>query len=167
MMKRTHRNRALPLIAPVFILLLIASHATSPVSATMFPSSAVTINISQQALTLNYHLVLTENLTTLSPTSASLDASNNSSIVKPIIQSIQSAMQKLTPKATVDESQFKLQTSTAEVNPSQGMWAIRLNMTIAVTGVETIESGGAVSYDTDFVSMNMSDPIQVAGLELN
>lgn len=111
-------------------------------------------------------MVLFENLTDsqhpLSTVRVALDPSNSSSLLK----SLEGSIQRLVPSATIDASQFRFEASTRMESPARNMWAIRENLTAVVTGVGSALPG-VRSYNMNFLSMNMSDPVFLSGVEFN
>ncbi len=146
----------------LFILLLSMTGMGRASSSSLFQNSPATIDASQNGLRLNYQLMVFENLTSISAMKASLVGSNSTQAMK----SIEAAMRRLEPSIRLDPSQFRLDVGTALVDSGQSMWAVEENVTAVVDGAASVSSG-IVSYDLTFVSMNMSDPLQVNGMEFN
>jgi hypothetical protein len=114
------------------------------------------VNLSQQSVTVNLALELTENFTTLPPLNISLQ--NPPEISKPI----EAAIQKRVLGASLQFLQ--LQAKTSVLNP--GTSQLRENYTITVRGASS-NTGGMISTNLAFLSMNMSDSITIGGAELN
>src|SRR5437879_898848 len=139
------------------LLLLVASTTTQARAQGM-----VSVAISPPSVLLDYHVDFQENFTSLSHSRVVIDTSNSSGLVK----TVENAMQKLVPAAHLDPSTFKFEANIAQQSTNSNMWTITENLTGSVTGAS---SGlpGIMSYNLDFLSMNISDSLQFGGIELN
>ncbi len=139
----------------VLILLPLVAVATAD-------GASIDIVLTQDSLTVNYRLELRENLTSLPQAKVLLDASNSSAVAS----TIEAAIQKGVPGARLDTSQFTFSAKTELVDVAMSMWKLQVNITATVSGVMS-NTGGSTNHRLDFLSMNISDPIRVANLELN
>ena len=136
------------------ILLLVLALVTLPAEAHAAP---VDVTVTPIAATLNLHLLMEENLTSLPLVNQYLGPSNSTPIVEPIAKGIQ----KLVPGARVTDIELHIRT----VN-STGKWLLQENYTIQVSGYNR-GTASFVRSDLSYLSMNVSDSINIAGTELN
>jgi hypothetical protein len=117
---------------------------------------------------VNLRLELRENLTTLSqayalsPAYAVVGQSNSSAVTGNVTLPIQASIQRLVPTARIDS----LKLTARIANTSKQMWLIQENYTIMLSGVSK-SSGGMISTDLGFLSMNVSDSMRLGSSEFN
>lgn len=121
----------------------------------------VNVLVSTDSVTLNMNLALRENLTTLPRINAHISLANSTSIIQPLEQTFNSAIQSHVPNARVSNIDIKVRTSN-----SSGTWVMIENYSIAVTGANT-NSGSKIATDLSFIAMNISQPIQAGTTEIN
>src|SRR2546430_7051370 len=92
----------------------------------------VNVLVSTDSVTLNMNLALRENLTTLPRINAHISLANSTSIIQPLEQTFNSAIQSHVPNARVSNIDIKVRTSN-----SSGTWVMIENYSIAVTGANT------------------------------
>lgn len=124
--------------------------------------ASVGVVLAPDSITMNLHLELKENLTLLPTLNIYIDESNSTQLIKPI----EAAMQRLVPSAQVSSSNFRLHARTVLLNATLKMWLLQENYTLVVLGA-TKNSGGNVRSSLSFLSMNVSDSIRSANVELN
>lgn len=116
------------------------------------------ITVDQKYVTMHMQMKLTENFTDLPKLNVTL--TNATEVIKPV----QAAIQRKVPAASVHFLQ--LQANTTLLNQSQNLWRLQENYTIVVVGASTT-SGSRISSDLSFLSMNLTDAIDVSNVELN
>jgi hypothetical protein len=151
------RNTLLWLTLLLSVLLLTANTIVDARA-----EGTISVNSNPPTVKLDYHITFYENVTSLSNATVFLDSSNSSQLVK----SFQLAMQQLVPGAVIDTSTFKFAGSVRQQHTNSSMWIMSENFTITVTGISTSKPGSA-SYNLGLIQMNMSDPVKLAGVELN
>ncbi|TMI34532.1 hypothetical protein E6H27_01565 [Candidatus Bathyarchaeota archaeon] len=135
------------LLLTLFPVTVVAESRAAPVDVTVTATGA----------TLNMHLLLMENLTSLPKISLYLGSTNSTTIAGPIAKGIQ----KLLPDARVTSIELHAKTLNAT-----GRWVLQENYTIQISG----SNGGTGSFvrsDLSYLSMNVNDSINIAGAELN
>jgi hypothetical protein len=148
-------------------LLIITICATLPLAAEVGGVS-VGVVLDQNSVAVNLRLELRENLTNLSPAYALSPAyvvvgqSNASAVTGNVTLPLQASIQRLVPTARID----LLQLTARIANTSKQMWLIQENFTIMLSGVST-NSGGMISTDLGFLSMNVSDSMRLGHEEFN
>jgi hypothetical protein len=124
-------------------------------------AQAVSISIGQDSISVNMNLLLRENLTTFPLINADIGPANSTNVAQPFLQPIDNAIQKLVPSAKLSKIELHIKTSNIT-----GVWNLQENYSMTVTGAN-MNSGSNIKSDLDFISMNMSQPLQIAGVELN
>jgi hypothetical protein len=119
---------------------------------------ASVVTVDQNRVTINMRLQLVENFTTLPQLNVTL--SNSTTLVSPV----QTAIQKKVPSALVNF--LELRAKTTLLNPSQRLWLLQENYTLVVTGAN-MDAGSRVASNLSFLSMNVSDSINISNVELN
>ena len=138
-----------------FLLLLLTLFPVTVVAESR--AAPLEVNVTSTGATLNMHLLLQENLTSLPLVNFYLGPTNSTPIAGPISNGIQ----KLVPDARI--TSIELHT---KVLNNTGQWELQENYTIQISG----SNGGTGSFirsDLSYLSMNVSDSISVAGAELN
>jgi hypothetical protein len=124
-------------------------------------AQAVSIAIGQDSISINMNLLLRENLTAFPLINTNIGPANSTAVLQAFLQPISNAIQKLVPNARVSNLEIHIKTSNIT-----GVWNLQENYSMTVTGAN-VNSGSNIRSDLDFISMNMSQPLQVAGVELN
>lgn len=144
----------------IVVLLLILTICPATFIGTSRAQS-VQVTVGQTSITLNMNLSLQENLTALPTFSIIVTSSNTSSVYNAAVRPLNDAIKSLVPTGRV--SSLVLHSET--VNSTRG-WFLLENYTIIVAGANMI-SGSTVAADLSFVPLNVSEPIPIAGQELN
>jgi hypothetical protein len=118
----------------------------------------VNIALDQSGVTLSMNLQLLTNMTSLPQAQLQLPVSNASQVIQPL----QKAIQKLVPKAQVQQVSLKAKIG----NLTSQLSILEENYTVAITGTNT-NTGGLVNATLAFLSLNSSDAIRLGGVELN
>jgi hypothetical protein len=118
----------------------------------------VIIALDQSGVTMSMNLQLITNMTSLPQAQLQLPASNASQVIQPL----QTAIQKLVPKAQVQQVSLNAKIG----NLTSQMSILEENYTVTITGTNT-NTGGIVNATLAFLSLTSSDSIRVGGLELN
>jgi hypothetical protein len=124
-------------------------------------AEAVSVTLGQDSISVNMNLLLRENLTALPSINSNIGPENSTSVTQSFLQPIGNAIQKLVPSAKL--SNFEVHIKTANIT---GQWNLEENYSITVTGAN-VNSGSNIRSDLDFLSMNVSLPLQIAGAEVN
>jgi hypothetical protein len=117
----------------------------------------VTVTVRQEAISLTFQLDLMENLTSLPMININIEPSNSSSVVGPI----DAGIQKLAPGGSIQDLSLHVRTLN-----SSGTWHLQENYTLVVTGA-ILNPGSTIIANLAFLSMNVTDPINVGNIELN
>ncbi len=118
------------------------------------------MNVASETVTMNLHLEVRENFTSLPPLNVYLDTSNSTVVMRPVA----AAMQKLVPTARIDL--FQLRARTLLVVPPTQLWSFQENYTVVLTGVNK-NPGALVQANLAFLSMSVSDSIRLGTVEIN
>jgi len=137
-----------------FVVLLLVLQSVIHGSSAAAPVDVV-VGTSGADVTMN--LVVNENLTSLPAMTVHLDSSNSSIITSPL----QKAIQKIDPKATI----ASLTLSMTTLN-STGKWTLSENYNFHVDGL-SVRAGTMLTSDLSFLFFNLTDPVIVAGNEIN
>jgi hypothetical protein len=144
------KARWTPLIIVVLLLILqSAIHASF--------AAPVDIIVNTNGADVAMSLVVNDNLTALPAIALHIDPTNSSSIANPL----EKAIQKLDPKATVTNLALSVTTRN-----STGKWILSENYTFHINGVSD-RMGTTVISNLSFLFFNVTDPVIVAGNELN
>lgn len=122
---------------------------------------AANITVSPESVVMRMNLVVQENLTALPLISAQIDSTNSTNIVEPYIWAFKSAIQRAITGGDISSLNFSIK--TANVTNS---WFLKENYTLVISGVNS-NSGSHVTSRLGFVSMNISQPLQISNLEFN
>ena len=127
--------------------------------STIHDSSAAPVDIvvGTSGADVTMRLAITDNLTALPPMAFHLDSTNSSTVANPL----EKAIQKLDPKATVTN----LALSVTTLNTT-GTWILSENYAFHIDGVSD-RTGTTVTSNLSFLFFNVTDPVIVAGNELN
>jgi hypothetical protein len=117
----------------------------------------VTVTVRQDAIILTIQLDLMENLTSLPMININITHTNSTSVVGPI----NAGIRKLTPGASLQDLSLHVRTLN-----SSGTWHLQENYSLVVTGA-IMNPGSTVIANLAFLSMNVTDPINVGNMELN
>ena len=136
---------------------------------TLLPSSLiqlsraqpVQVTVGQTSVTLSMQLLLQENLTSLPSINTILSESNSSTVLQPILQPINSSLNRLIPGARITSFQLDAQTLN-----SSGTWRLEENYSIVITGANT-NLGSSIRSNLAFIAMNVSQPLMVLDQEIN
>jgi len=123
-------------------------------------AATIGVSISQNSITLSMELRLVENLTNLPTANIVLLPSNSTALLTPI----QTAIDRLVPGATVNGLNGRVE--SRQGNATLQSWILDENFSFTVSGASD-NLGGAVKSNLSLVSMNVSDPIRLDGLEMN
>jgi hypothetical protein len=118
----------------------------------------VNIALDQSGVTLSMNLQLLTNMTSLPQAQLQLPVSNASQVIQPL----QTAIQKLVPKAQVQQVSLKAKIG----NLTSQLSILEENYTVAITGTNT-NTGALVNATLAFLSLNSSASIRLGGVELN
>jgi hypothetical protein len=121
----------------------------------------VTIVVSSNSVIMDMNLVLRENLTALPQLNAHVSLANSTSVVQTYLQPFKDAIQKKVIGADVSSIDLSITTTN-----STKQWVLDENYSLTIKGANS-DSGSQVTSRLDFVSMNVSQPLQVGGLEIN
>jgi hypothetical protein len=135
------------LLLTLFPITLVAESRAAPVDVTVTSTGA----------TLNMHLLLQENLTSLPQVNLYLGPTNSTPIAGPITRGIQ----RLVPGAEVTSIELRAKTLNAT-----GTWVLQENYTVQISDSNG-GTGSFVTSDLGYLSMNVSDSINIGGAELN
>jgi hypothetical protein len=75
-------------------------------------------------------------------------------------------MQRIVKSVVVDASSFRLAASIRQQTVNSSMWIISENLTLTVTGAAS-SAPGKSSYNLGFLDMNISDSLNLGGVEFN
>jgi hypothetical protein len=139
-------------LAALVVLLLTLQSVILESSA-----APVDVVVNRSTVDINMRLALRENLTSLPIINIRMDASNSSLAAIPI----QRAIQNLSPTATLTTL-----TLTAATFNATGQWTLSENYTLHVIGANN-NLGTTIVSNLSFLFFNVTDPISVAGYELN
>jgi len=137
----------IPLLLTLFPVTLVAESRAAPIDVAVTSTGA----------TLNMHLLLRENLTSLPQVSLYLGPTNST----PIAGAVTRGIQKLVPGAKVTGIELRAKTLNAT-----GTWVLQENYTIQISDSNR-GTGNFVRSDLGYLSMNISDSINIGGTELN
>jgi len=124
-------------------------------------AETVNVSIAANSVTVKLNLSLQENITNLTDFSASIGPQNSSAILRPIAQPFNTTIQNEVPGASLSSLDLRLESSN-----NTGMWDLLENYTITVIGANT-NSGSNVKSNLGFILMNLTEPLQFAGMELD
>lgn len=156
-LERAHR------LLVLVVLLLVAQPLILPAAK----ASVMNIRVTNDNLTLDYRLEVQTNLTRTMPlVTVQVGPSNSSRDVSAVLGPIESAMQKQVPQLRLDSSNFRFSARTEILNAASRTWRIQENITATVTGARS-SPGQLVNYEMGFLSINVSDSIRLANVELN
>jgi len=122
---------------------------------------AVSLVVRPDSVSMNMNLVLQENLTTLPRINAYVGPGNSTSLVQLYLQPFRDAIQRATSGADVSSISLSITTTN-----SSKAWTLDENYSLTITGANS-NSGSEVASRLNFVSMNVSQPLQIEGLEFN
>ena len=141
----------------ICVLLILTVLLSLPISNQVRGLTSKII-VGQKYVTMNMQMKLTENFTDLTQLNVSL--TNATALVNPV----QTALQRKVPSASIHLLQ--LQADTTLLNQSQHLWLLKENYTIVIAGA-IMTAGSRISSDLAFLSMNVSDSINISNVELN
>jgi hypothetical protein len=121
---------------------------------------SVDVIISRDTVTVNMHLVLKENLTSLPLVNVRI-TSTNSTYYQQITNMFNKAIQTLVPTARIAGLDLHAKTSN-----STGMWLLEDDYSIVITGTNA-NSGSRIESNLGFIPLNISQSLRVGGAELN
>jgi hypothetical protein len=124
-------------------------------------AQSVDVTVGQTSIALSMNLSLKENLTALPLFNLQVTPTNDTSTYQQVLLPVNSAVQSKVSTASVSS----LTLSARTIN-SGGMYTLLENYSIVVSGANVMK-GSTVTSDLSFVQMNLSQPIPLAGLELN
>ncbi len=122
--------------------------------------AGITISLKGQAVMLKMTLDLEENYTALPNVSIILDSSNST----PILGLMQVAIQERLPTARIESLEAGI--GTRLLDNSTKIWVFEENYTLGLAGSST-NLGGQVAFNLAFLSMDISSPINLQGVEIN
>ena len=138
------------------LMLCIASAFSAQARA-----ETVNLTISPNSVTLQMNLSLQENITNLTPINAVIGPGNSSAVVQPIARPINDTIQRDSPGAKLSNLSLTIKSSN-----DAGTWSLFEDYTMTVTGANT-NSGSNIQSNVGFFALNVSEPLQFAGMELN
>jgi hypothetical protein len=122
---------------------------------------AVSLMVRPDSVLMNMNLVLQENLTTLPQINAYVGPGNSTSMVQLYLQPFRDAVQRATTGADVSSISLSITTTN-----SSKVWTLDENYSLTITGANS-NSGSEIASRLNFVSMNVTQPLQIGGLEFN
>ncbi len=122
---------------------------------------AVSLVVSTDSVSMNMNLVLQENLTALPQINAHIGPGNSTSLVQLYLQPFRDAIQRTTTGADVSSINLSITTTN-----STKLWTLYENYSLTITGTNS-NSRSEIASRLNFVSMNVSQPLQIGGLEYN
>jgi hypothetical protein len=122
---------------------------------------AVSISVSPDSVGMKMNLVLQENLTALPQINAHISPANSTNIVMLFLQPIRDTIQRMITGA--DISSFDISIATTNNTKT---WFLEENYSLTIVGVNS-NSGSRVASRLNFVSMNISQSLQIGSLEFN
>ncbi|HVH14747.1 MAG TPA: hypothetical protein VNA15_03395 [Candidatus Angelobacter sp.] len=140
-------------------LLLVLAAAPLAVRGQSSPGN-IDVTISDNVVKIGMSLSLIENFTSLPSFYIHLTPSNSKNVSQPVA----AALSRLVPSAVVDS--LDLSARTLLMNPTTNAWLLQENYTIQISGVNK-NLGSTIEIDMSFLRMNVSQPINVQGVELN
>src|SRR2546427_171333 len=145
MMTLLHRWLILGLLGLVILPCLLVADSKA---------ETVAVSIRGDSVMIKMDLVLEENITALPLVNVQIGPSNST-----LSQLIQHAIQKSVPGASLSSVEMSAQTSN-----SSGLWKLSERYTMIVSGAST-NTGSRISIDLGFITMNVTSPIVVEGLQ--
>ena len=124
-------------------------------------AEAVSISVTQNSANVIMNLEFQENITGLPLIHARIGSLNSTSVIDSYSQPFASAIQKSVHGASLNSFDLQIETSN-----KTGLWTLDENYTIGISGINT-NSGSNIASNLAFVSMNVTVPIEVGGVELN
>jgi hypothetical protein len=121
----------------------------------------VNVTVASNSITIQMNLSLQENITNLMVVSANIGPENSSAVLQPLAQPFNSTIQSYVPGAKLSSLDLEIESSN-----NTGIWNLVENYSITVTGANT-NSGSNIQSNLGFVSMNLTQPLQFDGMELN
>lgn len=122
--------------------------------------AGVNVLLDNQGVMLRMTLDLRENYSALPLFHIVLDSSNSTSVLKPIEAAVQDKVSGARVESVVGAMGTRL------LDSSTGTWLLEENYTVRITGASA-STGGQVSVNMAFLSLNTSEPMILAGREIN
>ena len=145
-----------------WILVIILALVILP-STTMRQTKGESVNIAVRpdSVRLDMQLVLQENLTALPQINVHIGPTNSTSTIQPYLQAFKNAIQRLITGAQVSTIDLSIRTTN-----NTKSWFLEENYSLTILGANS-NSGSRITSRLDFVSMNVSQSLQIGGLEFN
>ena len=122
---------------------------------------AVDISVTKDSITINMNILFQENLTAFPLIDARLSMANSTSVVQPLIQPINSAIQNTVPGASVSSLTLHVKSFNAS-----GTWTLEENYSMVIVGAMA-NTGSNIRSGLGFVSMNITQSLQLGNNEIN
>jgi hypothetical protein len=129
-------------------------------------AASVNVTVNHNSVSVNLDLALEENLTQNIPlVDFVVDSSNSTgNIYTALVQPFQQAITEQLPAARVDD--FAATVRSDVVDAAEGLLLLQENYSLTVSGI-IANPGSMEAVDLSFLSLNVSSPIFVGGIELN
>lgn len=140
----------------ILVLLCMASAFSAQARA-----ETVNLTVSPNSVTLQMHVLFQENLTSLATVNALIGPGNSTAVLQPIVQPINDTIRRDSPGAKLSSLALTIKSTN-----NTGMWSLVEDYSLTVTGANS-NSGSNVQSSLGFLGLNVSEPLQYAGMELN
>ncbi len=130
--------------------LFVSAHATS-----------VTVSVTNDLVTVRMNLGIHENLTKIPIFNAIVNPSNSTNIVLQLITPINNTIQ-----STVSGAKLSNIAITVATQNNTGVYSLSENYSMTISGANH-DTGSSITSNLSFLSMNVTEPMQTNGLELN
>ena len=134
------------------------------VSGSFFVSAraeAVTVSVTDNLVVVQMNLSIHENLTSLPAINAIVNPSNSTSTILQLISPINTTIRNTVPGAKLSNIAMTVGTKN-----NTGMYTLNENYSMTISGANR-NSGSSITSNLSFLSMNVTGPLQINGLELN
>ena len=144
-----------------WMFVAILALAVLPASSLGYAKAqGVNVVVSKDSVTLNISVALRENLTALPLIDTHITLAD-STIVQPLLQAFNLAIQSRVPNAQISNIDIRIKSSNAT-----GNWLLDENYSLTITG-DNVNSGSNIQSNLAFIPMNLSQPMQVGQAEIN
>jgi hypothetical protein len=144
------------ILLTILFILILPSITTQQANA-----EAVSIAVSPDSVRMKMNLALQENLTALPQINAHVSPANSTDTIVTYLQPIRNAIQRMITGAEISIFDIRITTTN-----NTKTWFLKENYSLTITGVNS-NSGSRVTSRLSFVSMNVSQSLQIGGLEFN
>ncbi len=121
----------------------------------------MSIAVSSDQIKISMNLALQENLTALPQINARVGPGNSTALVQLYLQPFTDALQRKVTGAEVSSIDLTITT----INNTKA-WILDENYSLTIRGANS-NSGSEITSRLDFVAMNVTQPLQIGGLEFN